>query len=120
MKNSRQRNAIMEYLMSVKCHPTADEVYANVRQVIPNISLGTVYRNLAQLSDLGTIRKLKVGVMDRFDGDLTPHAHFVCRACGKVTDVELPNRHLPVPEGFHVDSEELFLYGTCGACNKLN
>ena len=120
MKHSRQRDAIMEYLMSVKCHPTADEVYENVRKVIPNVSLGTVYRNLAQLSEAGSVRKLKVGTMDRFDGDVSPHAHFVCKVCGKVTDVALPASVIPLPNGFLVDSAETFVYGTCANCNKMN
>lgn len=120
MKYSRQRTAIMEYLSGVKCHPTADEVYASVRKVIPNISLGTVYRNLAQLADTGAIRKLRVGVMDHWDADLCPHAHFACKVCGRVYDLLATKMAIPVPDGFHVEREEAFLYGTCVHCNKMN
>ena len=120
MKYSRQRETILNYLMSVTCHPTAEQIYENVRCVMPNISLGTVYRNLAQLEQAGTIRKLKVGPQDHFDGDLKPHAHFVCKACGKVYDVMLPEFRVPTPDGFRVESEETFLFGTCKNCNNLN
>ena len=83
MKHSKQRDAIMEYLKSSHEHPTADTVYAALRKDHPNISLGTVYRNLALLSELGEINKLSTGNgPDRFDGDVHPHYHFVCKKCG--------------------------------------
>ena len=58
LKYSRQRESIKEFLRSRTDHPTADTVYENLRQIYPNISLGTVYRNLSLLSDIGEIRKL--------------------------------------------------------------
>ena len=89
LKYSRQREAIKNFLMTRHDHPTADEVYSNVRTEFPNISLGTVYRNLTLLADLGEISRLRVGDgVDHFDADTHPHYHFVCNECGSVTDLE--------------------------------
>ena len=89
LKYSRQREAIKNFLMTRHDHPTADVVYSNVRTEFPNISLGTVYRNLTLLADLGEISRLRVGDgVDHFDADTHPHYHFVCNECGSVTDLE--------------------------------
>ena len=91
LKHSRQRDSIKEFLASRKDHPTADVVYAGVRQSFPNISLGTVYRNLTLLADMGEIARLRVGDgVDHFDYNISPHYHFICSECGCVTDLELP------------------------------
>ena len=89
IKYSRQREAIKSFLMTRKDHPTAETVYMNVRQTYPNISLGTVYRNLTLLSDMGEIQKLHLedGV-DHFDADIHPHNHFLCTECGTVLDID--------------------------------
>ena len=90
LKYSRQREAIKNFLMTRHDHPTADVVYSNVRTEFPNISLGTVYRNLTLLADLGEISRLRVGDgVDHFDADTRPHYHFVCNECGAVSDLEL-------------------------------
>jgi Fur family peroxide stress response transcriptional regulator len=69
-------------------HPTADTIYQDVKVIYPNISLGTVYRNLAFLSETGEILKISTGDgPDRFDGDITPHYHFLCRECGRMLDI---------------------------------
>ena len=92
LKYSRQREMIKEFLMTRKDHPTADVVYMNVRQTYPNISLGTVYRNLTLLADLGEIQRLRVGDgIDHFDADTSPHYHFICKNCGAVIDLEMEN-----------------------------
>lgn len=78
IKFSRQRQAIMDYLMSTTEHPTADTIYANVKEQYPNISLGTVYRNLNLLADEGQILRLSCGDgSDHFDGTIEPHYHFL-------------------------------------------
>ena len=90
LKYSRQREAIKDFLMTRNDHPTADVVYSNVRTEFPNISLGTVYRNLTLLADLGEIARLRVGDgVDHFDADTSPHYHFVCSDCGSVIDLEM-------------------------------
>jgi len=89
-KHSKQRDMIKEFLMTRKDHPTADVVYSNVRIQNPNISLGTVYRNLTLLADTGEISRLRVGDgVDHFDADTSPHYHFVCSECGSVIDLEM-------------------------------
>ena len=92
LKYSRQREIIKDFLMTRHDHPTADVVYMNVRQMYPNISLGTVYRNLTLLADIGEIRRLRVGDgVDHFDADISPHYHFICNRCGAVIDLDMEN-----------------------------
>lgn len=90
LKHSRQREMIKDFLMSRKDHPTADVVYMNVRQQNPNISLGTVYRNLTLLADIGEIQRLRLGDgVDHFDADISKHYHFICNHCSRVIDLEM-------------------------------
>ena len=87
LKYSKQREAIRDFLAHSEEHPTADMVYMNLRESFPNISLGTVYRNLSLLSETGQILKLNMrDSADRFDGRITPHDHFVCERCHCVED----------------------------------
>ncbi len=124
LKYSRQREMIKDFLMTRKDHPTADIVYMNVRKQNPNISLGTVYRNLTLLSDLGEITRLRVGDgVDHFDADTSPHYHFVCTKCGNVTDLEMDSIEsiLEVAganfDG-HIAGHMTHFYGTCGSCTR--
>ncbi len=87
-KFSRQREMIYEQVKNYPNHPTADEVCNALKKDCPNLSLGTVYRNLNLLSDMGLLTKIHLGEKDRFDGNTTPHCHFFCEICGKVFDVE--------------------------------
>ena len=89
LKYSRQRESIKVCLQGRKDHPTADMLYTDVRKEFPNISLGTVYRNLSLLSELGEIKRLTTGDgPDRFDGDTSTHHHFICRKCQCVTSAK--------------------------------
>ena len=91
MKNySRQREAILSVLRSTDTHPTANWIYTKVRETIPNISLGTVYRNLLDLSNSGEIICIDVGDGSlHYDGDIFPHLHLCCKNCNSVTDAKL-------------------------------
>ena len=90
LKYSRQRESIKACLMARHDHPTADAIYASIREEFPNISLGTVYRNLNLLVELGEIRKLRCGDgADHFDADMRPHYHFMCRECGCIEDLPM-------------------------------
>ena len=126
IKYSRQREAIKEFMMTRKDHPTADIVYMNVRKEFPNISLGTVYRNLTLLSDMGELLRLRVGDgVDHFDATITPHYHFICKGCGAVTDLELPIMHsidTVADESFNgrIDGHVTYFYGTCEHCIKTS
>jgi len=88
MRLTNQRQVILEELKKVKSHPTVNEMYDLVRKRLPRIGLGTVYRNLNLLAELGIIRKLGVGVENkRFDGDISPHYHIRCIKCNRVDDI---------------------------------
>jgi len=122
LKYSRQREAIKEFMMTRKDHPTADIVYMNVRKEFPNISLGTVYRNLTLLSDMGELLRLRIGDgVDHFDATITPHYHFICKDCGAVIDLDLPIMHsidTVADESFggRIDGHVTYFYGTCQHC----
>lgn len=124
IKRSRQRDAIKAFLANRKDHPTADVVYLNIREQFPNISLGTVYRNLSLLADLGEIMKISCGNnADRFDGTPTPHYHFACLECGSVVDLDLPMvQDLNTKASLSFDGEilghNLYFYGKCKNCSK--
>ncbi len=125
IKYSRQREAIRNFLMTRRDHPTADVVYSSVRDEFPNISLGTVYRNLTLLADRGEISRLRLGDgADHFDADTSPHYHFVCTDCGKVIDLDLDSiRSMDVLNGQDVDGNLIagnvtYFYGTCSACRQ--
>ncbi len=94
MKYSRQRAAILSFLRSRRDHPTAELVYSNVKEEFPNISLGTVYRNLNQLAEAGLIAKHSFGGVgiDHFDYNTSPHYHFVCSCCSAVIDLPVDHR----------------------------
>ena len=122
VKYSRQREAIKNYLMSTKEHPTAETVYEAIREVCPNISLGTVYRNLTFLVDHGEIIRIRCGEdSDRFDGNTARHYHFICRNCGCVKDLMMLSiDHIDAIAGEHFDGRieghDAYFYGLCACC----
>lgn len=88
---TEQRLLILEALRSTTSHPTADWVYERVRESLPHVSLGTIYRNLRSLVRMGEVLQLSYGSgQDRFDGNPTRHYHFRCSQCGRVSDIKLP------------------------------
>ena len=90
MNYSRQRESIKEYLMSTKEHPTAEVIYQHVKEDYPKISLGTVYRNLTLLVEIGDIRKISTGDgTDHFDADTSAHSHYHCKCCHRLMDLEV-------------------------------
>lgn len=120
-KHSKQREKILEVLKNTKTHPTANEVYEMVREEMPHISLGTVYRNLAFLSEEGSILKLDVGSgTEHFDGDVSDHYHVVCTCCRRLTDIFTHDEALNEMAQKHFSGEikkhSLVFYGTCGDC----
>ena len=128
LKYSRQRAAIKEYLCHTTEHPTADTVYLHIREAFPNISLGTVYRNLNLLADTGEAIKISTpDGGDRFDGRTDLHYHVICRDCKRVYDLELDEQHIQSINdlagqhfGETVDSHTILFYGTCKNCLKKN
>jgi Fur family peroxide stress response transcriptional regulator len=121
-KYSRQREAIKEYLSETKEHPTADTVYMNIRDTYPNISLGTVYRNLNLLAEQGEILRINCqDGCDRYDGNPKLHYHFLCKDCGRVLDIEMESiEHINViaGAGFNgiVEGNVTYFYGQCPEC----
>lgn len=130
LKYSRQRESIKTCLTGRRDHPTADMIYTSIRETYPNISLGTVYRNLNLLVDLGEIQKLTCGDgKEHFDADTSPHYHFVCKSCGSVLD--LPMHAISGLEeeaarclNARIDTHTVYFYGDCADClasdNKNN
>ena len=124
LKYSRQRESIKENLMHRTDHPTADMVYSDIRKIYPNISLGTVYRNLALLSDLGEICRLPgLEGADRFDGNTSPHNHFTCKHCGAILDLAIEDTNqIQLHAGKHfngiIENYRVNFYGTCEQCMK--
>lgn len=122
LKYSRQREAIKKYLTETYEHPTADTVYLHVQNEFPNISLGTVYRNLNLLTDMGCAQKITMpDGSDRFDGHVHPHNHFTCKCCGCVSDIEL-NHSISTTAlksaGFKgsIESSSTMYFGKCQSC----
>lgn len=126
LKHSKQRECIKEFLASRRDHPTADTIYMNIRQQFPNISLGTVYRNLGLLSDLGEINKIFTGGgADRFDGNVSRHHHFICTKCHRVMDLEMDDIDFimeKAQEGCTGEVQNYIanFYGICGDCIEKN
>ncbi len=125
-KQSKQRMAILDFLKGTKAHPTADTVYSHLRTEIPNISLGTVYRNLSVLADSGEILRLNMGDgTDHFDYTTTPHYHFVCLECGEVMDLDMDDIS-SVTEVANarfdgqINGHNTYFYGTCPHCLNSN
>ena len=122
-KRFRKREAILACLRDTTAHPSAEWVYEQLKPQIPDLSLGTVYRNLALFKEQGLIVSLgSVNGVERYDGNIEPHVHFVCHDCGMVSDLHA----LHVPEelnaaaakeaGAVVDHCHLTFHGRCRAC----
>ncbi|MCC8067824.1 MAG: transcriptional repressor [Clostridiales bacterium] len=121
-KHSRQREAIKTFLQGRKDHPTADTIYTGLREEYPNISLGTVYRNLALLTDMGEIARISTGTgPERYDGTVAQHQHFICTRCQHVYDVETDHMDEMIRSAVkscpgRIDSYTANFYGVCTDC----
>ena len=120
---SKKRAAILAAIRGTDCHPSAEWVYQTLKPNHPDLSLGTVYRNLDFFQERGDIRS--VGVIkgqERFDGITTPPSHFICRHCGAVMDLsrtELASRiarDVSEQYGLMVEHHELTFHGLCPTC----
>lgn len=124
LNKSRQRDAILNYLLPRKDHPTADTIYNAVKEDFPNISLGTVYRNLSLLAELGIIQKISCGDdSEHFDGNPKPHNHFICSECYSVIDLEMENIDFIdtlAATNFNgkISGHNIYFYGKCPNCLK--
>lgn len=126
--NSKKRQAILDYLRAVDVHPTVEMIYSNLKSDIPELSLGTVYRNLAVLEEDGlVIRVGNVNGQERFDAKLFPHVHFVCDKCRRVLDIEFSEsadallKEINGNSEYEATSYSLIFHGLCADCkNKGN
>lgn len=119
MRYSKQREAVYDVLYRTNTHPDVSWIYGEVKKIIPNISLATVYRNLDELESLGRIKKVSVeGYSERYDANICNHAHFVCESCGRIIDADMHG----VTVSHNLDNVtrcEVTFYGKCDKCRKL-
>ena len=125
IKPSVQRIAIMRYLMEHRTHPNAETIYNELVKTIPTLSKTTVYNTLKLLAEQNAALMLTIDERNaHFDGDTTPHAHFLCKECGTVYDIPahevLTNASPCVPGTFQTDTIDLYFRGRCPKCNKKN
>ena len=125
-KHFRKRDAILNCLRQTTVHPSAEWVYAKLKPEIPDLSLGTVYRNLALFKQQGLITSLgTVNGVERFDGNINPHVHFICSGCDAVIDlpeVQVPeslNSSAEQSVGGKVSSCQLTFTGKCKTCQTI-
>jgi len=125
-RKSRQREAILRVLRAAACHPTAEWIYEQARREIPNLSLGTVYRNLRLLKQAGTILELDLaGAASRFDSNTEPHYHLECEECGGIFDIgesvdESIDDRVSGETGYKVNHHYLRFRGLCQDCQRAN
>jgi Fur family ferric uptake transcriptional regulator len=119
---TRQRRVILEAIKKVRTHPSADQVYEMVRETMPRISLGTVYRNLELLCREGLIQRLEGRTQKYYDGETCNHIHFRCVKCEALLDlpVEIPvdveqvRKRVP---GFDIQGQKVEFFGVCKKCS---
>lgn len=126
---SAKREAIYKVIASTKTHPSAEWVYKQLEEKIPDLSLGTVYRNIAVFREMGLLKS--VGVVEgqeRFDADMSQHSHFICRKCSKVIDVPRGKNfvdgniynYVEKECNVHIEKHNIIFYGVCGECSENN
>ena len=126
MKYSKQRQAVLQTVLDNKTHPTAETLYNQLRETMPEISLGTVYRNLNALAEHGAIKKVLVpNGPDRFDFRIQPHEHMLCTQCGKVFDINIDimddvSKKALTDCEFYVTDCSVTIYGLCSNCKHKN
>jgi len=120
---TKQRRVLLDQIDQLDTHLTADQLYNLVRKKIPNISLGTVYRNLEILSGAGLVKKLNIdGERSYYDGGLHDHYHARCVNCGRIKDVSADqvgdlDSEVHIKD-FNITGHELVFVGLCSACGK--
>lgn len=120
---SRKREAILQALRSTDTHPSAEWVYTKLKPEFPDLSLATVYRNIAEFLEEGTIVSVgTVAGQERYDAETRPHTHFICDTCGAVIDVESKidtaaiNDTVEKSIGAQIMRHELYFRGKCANC----
>ena len=123
MRYSYQRDIIYKSICGVDTHPTATDIFNMVQPKIENISLGTVYRNLAQLTKEHMILEINIKGVSHYDGNMAPHEHFVCKKCETIIDCYTRNGWEvdEIKEGtdFDIQEMDIIFSGLCQQC-KIN
>ena len=122
-RNTRQRQIIWKAVQARQDHPSADQIYLDVRETDDRISRGTVYRNLNQLAESGDILHVRIPGVDRFDCRIDLHYHLLCTECGRVSDLELPyddklDRLTGAATGYRIQRHRTVFEGMCPECLK--
>jgi Fe2+ or Zn2+ uptake regulation protein len=114
-----QNRIILDYLKGVKSHPSAEKIYKEVKKKLPRISMGTVYRNLKTLKEMGEIQEIPSKVA-HYDADKSLHAHFFCQICGEISDIfEKLNISKPKKSKVgKIKNYQIYFYGLCKKCQK--
>ena len=122
-KHFKKRDAILEYLRSTTAHPSAEKIYTDLKPQIPDLAMGTVYRNLALFKEQGLVSSVAtVKGVERFDGNVSPHVHFICSDCDAVIDLmemDIPpalNQAAEKACGGNVSECQLSFTGRCRKC----
>lgn len=120
MRYSKQREAVYKVLCGTKTHPNVAWIHSQTQTIIPEIGLATVYRNLEELTSQGRIRKISArNNPERYDADISPHTHFVCTVCNRITD--LPDGAVKVTcKCQNVQCVDVMVYGICDDCQNNN
>ncbi len=114
-----QRLAVLDYLEQTTEHPTADQILTAIRKKFPSVSRATVYNALDALTKAGAVLKLYIDTSAaRYDADFDPHAHFICRVCGGLHDIDVPDMQCleEHARGHHVETMRTYAYGVCSDC----
>lgn len=125
IKPSMQRIAIMKYLMEHRTHPSAEEIYTALSPSMPTLSKTTVYNTLRLFSEQGAAQMLTIDERNaNFDADTSLHAHFLCKKCGKIYDLQTPIAVKQVVglqmDGHEVNEMHYYYRGICNNCLKEN
>ncbi len=124
-RNTIQKLIIKNKLMKTRDHPTAEQLFLEVKKEIPTITLATVYRNLNKMSEDGEIIRLEVNGEFHFDAHTEPHLHFVCEKCGRImdfyddnitNDITMISKKLSKNHGFEIKDSEIIIKGICNDC----
>lgn len=122
-RNTKQRQLVLDAVRASCDHPSADQIYLDVRAIDDRISRGTVYRNLNVLAQKGEILQVKLPHTDRFEGHLDKHYHLLCTECGAVCDAPMPYRgeldeQAAANTGYSIERHHVVFEGLCPDCRQ--